>query len=733
MTDFYRALKELGKVFGIEESYTDNWGRTFLTRPDIAREILALKGITVNTDRMALDSQIQVISISGLPDCVNFVVEMDWNRFVQNCNSGKIIMQEVRGRLQPVQWDISNPSVCTCTDEETGLTSVSVPTPAITETGLFRFRITFETNSESYNVELALLVCPESAYLPERIMNGQRIAGVGVAVYGLKSSRNWGIGDFTDLLNFTDWARSELGAHVVGINPLHAIFNKSPFNSSPYMPSSRLYRNHVYLDVTTVCGYRNSDKAQRFVNSIETQALLKRLRKEEHVNYEEVSRIKIRVLRMIFESFCAENRDRLEKKTDWDNFQGYIAGEGIFLERYATFCALRDWLGSQDSRFQAWRDWPAGYQNPESDEVKHFVQTYSDEISFWMFIQWQIDIQLRQVQDHASEIGMMIGLYHDQALAVDSNGADFWAWREYFTEGFSVGAPPDSFAPEGQDWGFCPPDSWKIRKSFYTPFRKILRANLKYGGALRIDHVMQLHHLFWIPVGGSASEGVYVKDYEADLLNVLALESIAAKNVIIGEDLGTVPHNFRERLIEKGLLSYRLFYFERDSWGNLLPFYQYPERALVSLSTHDLPTLAGFWSSLDIDKRVEIGRIKSEDEVEFRGERTNHKAKIIERLVSDGVLPAHTAHQAWIETFPTDDLHSAALSFVFRTPSAIALINQEDIFLDIRQQNLPGTTWENPNWVTKNLFSIEELTENTFAAQMAAKFKKLVIESGRQI
>ena len=136
MTDFYRALKELGKVFGIEESYTDNWGRTFLTRPDIAREILALKGITVNTDRMALDSQIQVISISGLPDCVNFVVEMDWNRFVQNCNSGKIIMQEVRGRLQPVQWDISNPSVCTCTDEETGLTSVSVPTPAITETAI---------------------------------------------------------------------------------------------------------------------------------------------------------------------------------------------------------------------------------------------------------------------------------------------------------------------------------------------------------------------------------------------------------------------------------------------------------------------------------------------------------------------------------------------------------------------------------------------------------------------
>lgn len=733
MTDFYKALKELSKVFGIEESYTDNWGRTFLTRPKIAREILALKGIDLNIDRMALDTQIKVLSISSLPECVNFLMDSDWNSLNLCCGTGKVVMRELRGRAKTVEWDMDNPLVCLCLDEETGLTSISVPTPGINESGLFRFKVTLEiNNTETSSVELALLVCPDSAYLPETITDRQRIAGVGVAVYGLRSSRNWGIGDFTDLLNYVDWARSELGAQIVGINPLHAIFNKSPFNSSPYMPSSRLYRNDVYLDVTNVCGYRSSEKAQRFVNSIETQALLKRLRKEEHVNYEEVSRIKTRVLRMVFESFCSENRDRPEKSRHWEDFQTYISGEGIFLERYATFCALRDWLGGQDSRFHSWREWPAGYQNPESDEVKHFVQTYSDEISFWMFIQWQIDSQLRQVQNHAREIGMTIGLYHDQALAVDSNGADFWAWREYFTEGFSVGAPPDSFAPEGQDWGFCPPNSWRIRESFYTPLRKILRANMKYGGALRIDHVMQLHHLFWIPRGGSPSEGTYVKDYEADLMSVLALESQTAKNVVIGEDLGTVPHNFRERLIQKGLLSYRLFYFERDSWGNLLPYYQYPERALVSLSTHDLPTLAGFWAGLDIEKRVEIGRIKPENEMEFRQERTSHKAKIIERLVSDGVLPAETAHQAWIQTFPTDDLHSATLSFVFRTPSAIALINQEDLFLDTRQQNLPGTTWENPNWVTKNRFSIEELTQNTFAAQMAAKFKKLVISSGRQ-
>lgn len=733
MTDFYKALKELGKVFGIEGSYTDNWGRTFLTRPEIAREILALKGINLKAARMSLDRQIRVVNVSQLPEYMTFMVDMNWTRLDHDCKDGRISVKEAKGRVPVSIWPLDHPCVHLCIDQNTGLTSVSIPSPELKDLGLYRFFISCEIDSKLTNVELAVVVCPKSAYLPEPIIEGKRVSGVGVAVYGLRSAENWGIGDFTDLRNFIHWAREELGAHVVGINPLHAIFNRSPFNSSPYMPSSRLYRNHVYLDITNVCGYSDSDKAQRFVHSIETQALLARLRKEDHVNYEEVSRLKLRVLRMIFESFSAINRDVAENRQEWNDFQSYIANEGIFLERYATFCALRDWLGSQDSRFQAWREWPAGYRSPESDEVKHFVETYCDEISFWMFIQWQIDVQLRSVQDYATKIGMLIGLYHDQAMAVDSNGADYWAWREYFTEGFSVGAPPDSFAPEGQDWGFRPPDSWNVRQSFYTPFRKILRANLKHGGALRIDHVMQLHHLFWIPKGATASEGVYVQDYEEDLLNVLALESVSSKNIIIGEDLGTVPHNFRERLIEKGLLSYRLFYFERDSWGNLLPYYHYPSRALVSLSTHDLPTLAGFWAGLDIDKRVEIGRIKLEDEEEFRQERTNHRAKIIERLVCDGTLPDHTAHQAWIDTFPTDNLHSAALAFVLKTPCAIALINQEDIFLDTRQQNLPGTTWENPNWVTKNRFSIEELRENAHAAQMAAKFKRLVIESGRQI
>ncbi len=248
---------------------------------------------------------------------------------------------------------------------------------------------------------------------------------------------------------------------------------------------------------------------------------------------------------------------------------------------------------------------------------------------------------------------------------------------------------------------------------------------------MRIDHVMQIHHLFWIPPNSRPADGVYVKDYEKDLLNLLALTSLQNRTVIVGEDLGTLPRNFRETLMDRGVFSYRLFYFEREQGGNLLCHWEYPQCALVSIATHDLPTLAGFWLGKDIDTRRDIGMLDSEEEKSFREDRTNHKAKIIEKLVQDGFLPAPVAHAAWISSFPTDELHSSVLKFLFHTPSALVMINQEDILLDRRQQNFPGTTWQNPNWVTKMLYTVEELRSHPEAKRLSRKFRLLLEESGR--
>jgi len=586
-------------------------------------------------------------------------------------------------------------------------------------------------NDEKMAAACIWIMCPAKAFLPPAMATGRKVAGVGVALYGVRSETNWGIGDFSDLKKVIDWARDDLHVEFVGVNPLHALFNNRPFNSSPYLPSSRLYANFIYLDVTRLVELEETSQAKALVDSPETQQLIRRLRAEEYVNYEEVAALKLRVLREVFAAFIEHYGSAGRGTERWERFESYRKGEGVYLERYATFCALQEHFRSVLPTAATWREWPAAFGNAGSPEVQEFQRKHEQEILFWAYVQWQLDEQLHDAQQHALQRGMMIGLYHDQALAVDRNGADCWAWPEFYHDGFGVGAPPDSFAPGGQDWGFPPPDRDRHRSSGYELFLKQLQASCKHGGALRIDHVMQIHHLFWIPPNGTPADGVYVKDYEQDLLNVLALASQENQTVIIGEDLGTVPRNFRETLMGRGVFSYRLFYFERDSGGNLLCHWEYPQSALVSVSTHDLPTFAGFWLGEDIDTRRNIGMLDAEEEKKFREDRTNHKAKIIEKLVQEGFLPAPVAHAAWISTFPTDELHSAVLKFLFHTPSALVMINQEDILLDRRQQNLPSTTWQNPNWVTKMGYTVEELRNDPEAKRLSGKMRNLLEESGR--
>ena len=322
-----------------------------------------------------------------------------------------------------------------------------------------------------------------------------------------------------------------------------------------------------------------------------------------------------------------------------------------------------------------------------------------------------------------------------EALAVDNNGADFWAWREFFHEGFRVGgSPPDDFAPDGQDWGFPPPDSDRLRSAGFGLFLKKLNANCKYGGALRIDHVMQFHHLFWIPSDGKPVDGVYVRDYESDLLNLVALESQNSHTLIIGEDLGTVPFQFRERLMDKGIFSSRLLYFEPRWRGKLLPGHVYPQSVLVSITTHDLPTLAGFWSSRDVDLRMEIGLLDGMSGEKFKQDRIRHKARIIERLVQDGLLANQAAQSAAESQFPTGGkpTQQSWTSYWAHHPDWWSSVRRIFSWMSA-SRNLPSTTWENPNWVTyKMLYTVEELQEgNPEAIRLARRFKESVEKWGR--
>ena len=726
----YQSFRSLAQDLGVELEYTDNSGETFPTQVSVMKDILEAKGVKLAPH--FFESNPETIT-SQCGCCINeisFFMEFTSDLIPKLRQKGSLTFSESSGKFVNFSFHGEDERVSLEFDEHTGLTRFTVPIPSEVAPGDYLVGVCVAMDSYALSGEFRLILGPNRAYMPTPLTKGQKVAGVAVSLYGVRSESNWGVGDFTDLRAIIDWAIQDLGVHFVGLNPLHALFNTSPYNCSPYMPSSRIFYNYIYIDVQKAASLISEVLSDQISTNPDIMERARKLREVAHVDYHGVSGLKIQVLRQIFEHFFAK-RELESYSFKWREFEHYVKIKGDDLERFATFCVLRDHFFDESRGIHSWKDWPQSFSHPEYDAVRLFKVVHRVEIQFQQFVQWIAETQLAETHSYSLDKGMLIGLYHDVALAVDPNGADSWSKPELFIKGFRVGAPPDSFAPEGQDWGFQAPNSDEIKNSGFSTFRESLKAASNYGGAVRIDHVMQIHHLFWIPEGKKAKDGVYVKDCESDLLNVLTLESSQTETIVVGEDLGTLPFNFRERLMDRGILSYRIFYFERDGGLNQIPFYHYPESALVSLSTHDLPTLAGFWEGLDIDTRIAIGSLAPQEETKIRSERKEHKAKIIERLVHDGTLRAEVAHHAWESVTLTPELHQAALLFILKTPCRLALISFEDLFMDTRQQNLPGTTSEHPNWVTKTKFTIQELKNHPEAVRKASEFRRLVEESGR--
>jgi 4-alpha-glucanotransferase len=556
-----------------------------------------------------------------------------------------------------------------------------------------------------------LVVCPRKAYWPEALKQGRKSAGLSVSLYGLRSERNWGCGDFTDLEALVEWAaRNELA--FVALNPLHAIPNRQPYNASPYLPTSILYRNLLYLDVAAVEDWKGSQEPKSAAE----------LRAAPLVEYERVYKLKRRALRCAFRCFLSGERGK--KTARAAEFQKYLDREGESLRRFAIYCALDEWIHREDPNIWLWTDWPAAYQNPNSPEVEAFAQKHWRMVLFYQYAQWQVDLQLARVQAQTRDLGMPIGLYHDLALATDRTGADVWAHSDFYVNGCRVGSPPDDFSPDGQDWAFPPPNTRKHFETGYRLFAEGIRKTARHGGALRIDHVMRLFRLFWIPDGQKATAGAYVRDRAADLLKILALESVRGEMLVVGEDLGTVSDETRAALTNYGILSYRLFFFEKHGDGRYKQPGEYPSQALASTTTHDLPTLAGFWSGRDIEVRQEAGLIKDDASVqEQRNTRSHDKRRMAEAVA----LPPETA-EAWV--LP-DSVLDAVIGFLASTPCMLFCLNQEDLTKSGEQLNLPGTTHEHPNWRRKMKYTVEELDTDPEAKKVTQMFRRWLERTGR--
>ncbi|MFL6416383.1 MAG: 4-alpha-glucanotransferase [Bryobacteraceae bacterium] len=573
-----------------------------------------------------------------------------------------------------------------------------------------------------------LIVCPENAYLPEWLAHGGRTAGFNISLYGLRSERNWGCGDFTDLRALIHWATREVGFSFIGLNPLHALHNRVPYNTSPYLPVSIYYKNLIYIDLERVPEFSASRCAQQVLASPKFQCKLRDLRGSQFVAYSDVDHVKKRFLKILYREF---RRQRVQNADRGRAFDRYCETEGDLLHKFALYCALDEVLHKQDRNRWTWQQWPEQFHSPTSEACGDFAAQHWRLIEYYKYIQFVLEEQLNETQSYAKAQGLSIGLYHDLAVATDSCGSDLWAHREFYVEGCRVGAPPDDFSPNGQDWAFPPPNALKHWEDGYRLYRESIRKVVRSGGALRIDHVMRLFRLFWIPEGFSAAEGIYVRDNARDLMRILALESVRSQNIIIGEDLGTVTDEIRDTLAQFSILSYRLFYFEKNRQdGSFKKSYEYPRQALVASSTHDLPTIAGFWQFRDIEARKQAGLVDDSGYWAQREDRGREKQFMLDVLHGENLLPDDYPRNADLIPEIDGHLHDAVVAYLAQVPSMILLLNQEDFTKETEQQNLPGSTAQYPNWQRKMNVSVEELFSDPWRAY-SAMFRHHMIRTGR--
>jgi 4-alpha-glucanotransferase len=620
------------------------------------------------------------------------------------------------------------------TSRRTGLCSRNyvrkqVPIPADAPLGYHDVEVRVSGSKSGHrSASMRLILCPDRAYTPPAIENGSRTAGLAIALYGLRSNRNWGCGDFTDLETAVDWIAEDIGASFIGLNPLHAIPNRYPFNISPYLPSSAFYKNPIYLDLERVEDFRNSRRAQEWLRRPGVQAEIEALRRTGFVEYERVYSLKLSGLKLAFVAFLRELRAGSPRVRQ---FRKFIEHEGELLDQFATWCALDEWIHRDHPNTWIWPDWPEEFREPDSIAIRSFAEKYWRRVLFYKYAQWQADIQLEHAQRHARQKGLPIGLYHDLALATDRYGADLWACRPFYVNGCRVGAPPDTFSPKGQDWSFPPPNSDQHRANGYRLFAESIRKNCRHGGALRIDHVMRFFRLYWIPEGMDPAHGAYVRDRSDELLHILALESVRQQVVVVGEDLGTVTPQMRQALERFGFYGYKVPYFEKNDRGEFKHPQQYAEHALVASSTHDLPTLAGFWIGRDIDARRQAGLFQNEEAWRQQwAERAREKQKLLEALFAERLLPDWVPRRA--EHIPelTGELHNALVGWLSLAPSRLLALNQEDLLKETEQQNLPATTSEYPNWRRKMRFTLEEMQSGA-ARDYTNMFRNWLEQTGR--
>ena len=606
---------------------------------------------------------------------------------------------------------------------------VELGMPVLKTLGYYRLEIEKQGRETELQGAMTLIIAPENCYQPEAVRGENRVWGPTVQLYGLRSRRNWGIGDFSDLRSLVDLT-ADTGGGVVGVNPLHALFSDDPRQISPYSPSSRCFVNTLYLDVEAVPEFVECEAARNLVASDRFQTRLRRLRASEKVNYKDVSAAKRSVLSLLYRHF----RDHhLVNDTDRARAFRFFRDEGgEALECHARFEALQNYFRREDPTIWGWPVWPEPYQKPKSKAVEEFAKEHTVTVEFFVWMQWLADEQLAAIGQQSWRRGLGMGLYQDLAVGVSSGGSEAWVWQDVLASSAYAGAPPDEVNSLGQDWELPPFVPHHLREVAYMPFIDVLRANMRHCGALRIDHVMALARMFWVPAGVTTTQGTYVSNPMEDMLGIVALESQRNQCQVIGEDLGTVPENFRSRLAAAGILSYRPFLLERTEEGGFKSPVDYSHQDLVAVSTHDLPTLRGFWKGSDLDVRAALQLFPSEEHhSRLVVERVQDRVRFLIALEREALLPKGISIDPVSMPDITTPFVIAIHAYLARTKAQVMVVQPEDILGVVEQTNLPGSRDDQyPNWQQRLPLDLEDWRDD---GRFAAVGEVLLRERGSAV
>ena len=718
------VLKQVADMARISDSYVSAWGDEAYVEDETIRSLLTSLGYDTCSDEKLLKSAekkhkkellkpVQVVKDSEQPMEIALNLgataresEFSWRLVTEQGDvlEGYLqpqIVRDERGEGGPLVFELPN-----------------LPW------GYHKLQLTRKRRKTPY--EMTLIVTPKSCYKQDSLNKDEKHWGPSVQLYTLRTPHNWGMGDFGDLKQLVTEIASR-GGDFVGLNPIHSLFPANPEGASPYSPSSRRWLNIMYIDVSSVPEFALCIAAQKKVGSADFQQRLKKVREEHWVNYTEVAALKMSVLPLLFEEFKVRHLDKATERAA--AFQSFVEEGGASLIHQAAFDALHAQLHEEDSSVWGWPVFPEKYRKFDSVAVQKFIKEDEGAVQLYLYLQWIADGQINEVQKLAEESGMSVGLYRDLAVGVANSGSESWADNGNLVLDASIGAPPDIFGPLGQNWGLPPLNPQVLQATGYDAYVKLLRANMKHCGALRIDHVLGLMRLWWIPEGKGAADGAYVYYPVEDMLAILALESHRHQCSVIGEDLGTVPDEIVDILADAGIHSYKLFFFEVAEDGGFFSPAHYKEQSMSALCTHDMPTLRGFWHCDDLKMGKELGLYPNEKQLaKLYDNRLDCKQEILNSVAWHGYLPEGVGRDASL--VPMDSYLSEALQLHLAAGSSALLSIQLEDWLEMDMPvNIPGTVDEYSNWRRKLSMNLDEIFSKEQVNRIAKQLTQVRAEA----